>query len=158
MSAIDIHKDTEATLGPYANRHPTVTKDLRETRVTHGNERTPISIEDECQKLIDKVVLLALADESFASFRQTAPKKLIPMTRVYPHLIGPLCMTVKHLRCAPHRLSSQQKGIRVQKAQGLLTVLKSAKHNSWKSIITPDTALNRCGFPETKNQKLESAI
>jgi hypothetical protein len=47
-------------------------------------------------------------------------------------------MTVKHLRWVPHRVSPEQKSSRVQKPQELLAVLKSAKHNSWKNIITPD--------------------
>jgi hypothetical protein len=86
--------------------------------------------------LIDKAILLTLTEEPFAPLRRTASKTLIPRTTVHPHLVGPLGMTVTHLRWVPHRPSPQQKGSRVQRAQEPLAVLKSAKHNSWKNIIT----------------------
>jgi hypothetical protein len=45
-------------------------------------------------------------------------------------------MTVEYLRWVPYRLAPQQKGTRVQKAQELLAVLRSAERNSRKNIIT----------------------
>jgi hypothetical protein len=138
MSSIDIRKDIEATLCPDAIGHSTFTKYLREIQVTHDNELTPTSIEDECQGLIDKATLLELAEEPFASVCRIASKTLISRMKVYRRLVGPLGMTVKHLHWVPHRLSLQQNGSRVQKAQEHLAVFKLAKHNSLKKTITPD--------------------
>jgi hypothetical protein len=138
MGAVDSHRNIEATLDPDAIGHSTVTKYLREVQVTHGSGPTPISIEDKCQGLIDKAILLALAEDSFASIRRIASKTLIQGTTVYRHLVGLLGMTMKHLPWLPHRLSPQQKGNQIQKAQDLLAVLMSAKHHSRKSIITFD--------------------
>jgi hypothetical protein len=69
MSAIDIHKDIEATLRPSAMRHSPVTNYPREAQVIHDSEPTPTLIEDDSQRLIDEAILLALAEESFASVR-----------------------------------------------------------------------------------------
>jgi hypothetical protein len=113
MSTIDIHKDSEVTIVPDAIGDSTVTEYLRETQVTRSSEPTPISIEDECQRLIDKAILLALAEEPFASIRRIASRTLIPRTTVYRHLVGSLGMTLKHLRWVPERLSPQQNGNRV---------------------------------------------
>jgi hypothetical protein len=84
------------------------------------------------------VILLAPAEKLFASVRRTASKTLIPSTAVYCHLVGRLGMTMKPLCLVPRGLSPQQKGSRVQKAQELLALFKSAEHNSWKNIITLD--------------------
>jgi hypothetical protein len=43
-------------------------------------------IEDWPQRIIDKGILLALAEEPFASVRRVASKTLISRTTVYPHL------------------------------------------------------------------------
>jgi hypothetical protein len=163
MSAIDIHKDIEATFGQNAIGYSTVTRYLRDTQVTHDSESTPTSIEEECQRLIDKATLLALAEEPFPSVRRIASKALIPGTAVYPHLVGPLGMIVKDVRWVIHWLSPQQKVSRVQKAQELLPVHKSAKHNSWENIITLDesyfakhTSFEQMWFPreEARNSRV----
>jgi hypothetical protein len=154
MSPIDVHRDIEATLSPDAIGYSTVTKYLREIQVTHDGEPTRTSIEDECQRFIDKAILPAHAEEPFPSVQRIASKTLLPRTTVYYHLIGLLRMTVKHLSWVSHRLSPQQKVSRVQKAHEFLAVLKSAKHNSWMSIITLDesffymhTDFERMWFP-----------
>jgi transcriptional antiterminator len=116
MNAIEIHNHIESTFGPDAISYFTVTKYRRETQVTHDSELSPISIEDECQRLIDKALLLALAEELFASVRRLASKTLISRTTVYRHADRPFGMTVKHLRWVAHSLSPQQKGNRVQRA------------------------------------------
>jgi hypothetical protein len=102
----------------------------------HDSEPTPTSIEDWCQRLIDKAVLLALAEGSFRSVQRIASKTLIPRSPVDGHLIRPLGMAMNHLPWVPQRTSPQQKGRRIQKFQELLAVLKSAKYNSWKNTIT----------------------
>jgi hypothetical protein len=130
MSAIEIHKEIEATLGPDAIGYSTVTKYLQETQAIHDSESTPTPIEDECQRLIDKAILLPLAEEPFASFRRIASKTLISRAIVYCHLVAPPGMTVKLLRWVPHRLSPQQKGSRVQEAQTFPAVFKSTKVRS----------------------------
>jgi hypothetical protein len=75
MSTIDINKDITATLGPDAMGCSSVMKYLRETQATYDTEPTPISIEEECQRLIDRAILLAFAEELFASVRRTASKR-----------------------------------------------------------------------------------
>jgi hypothetical protein len=127
MSAIDIDKDIQATSGPDAIGYSTGTKHLRETQITPNSEPPPTSIEDECQTPIDKTILLALAEESFASVRRTASKTEIPRTTVHCHLVGPLSMTVKRLRWVLHRLSAQQSVSRVQKAQELTELSEIAR-------------------------------
>jgi hypothetical protein len=57
MSVMDIHKDIEATLGPDAIGHSTVTKYLREPQVTQDSGSTSTSIEDEFQRFINKAIL-----------------------------------------------------------------------------------------------------
>jgi hypothetical protein len=57
MSVMDIHKDIEATLGPDAIGHSTVTKYLREPQITHDSGSTSTAIEDDSQSFIDKVIL-----------------------------------------------------------------------------------------------------
>jgi hypothetical protein len=79
---------------------------------------------------------MALAEGPFASLQRMASKTLIPMMTAHHHLVAPLGITVTHLRCLLHRFSQQQKCSRVQKAQGLLAVFKSTRHNFWKNIIT----------------------
>jgi hypothetical protein len=113
MSAIDIHKDIESTLGADAIGYSTVTRNLRKTQVTHDTEQTPTMIEDESQRSIDAAILLALAEKTFAFVPRIASKTLIRRTAGYRHLVRPLCMTVKHLRWVPHRLPPRQKGSRV---------------------------------------------
>jgi hypothetical protein len=115
MNAIDIHKDIEANLGLDAIDSSTVTKCLRETQVTHNSGPTPTSIEDECQRVIDKSILIALAEGPFASVRRIASKTPIPRTTIYRHLVGPVGMIVKPLGWDAPRPSPQQKGRRVRK-------------------------------------------
>jgi hypothetical protein len=67
MSPIAIQKEIEATLGPDAIGYSPVAEYIRETQIAHDSELTPTLIEDECPRLVDKVILLALADEPFTS-------------------------------------------------------------------------------------------
>jgi hypothetical protein len=163
MSTIGIRKDIEATLGPDAIGYFPATACLREAQVTHDSGPTPTLNEDECQRVIDKAILLALAEERFASVRRIASKRVIPRTIVYGHLIGPLGMTAMHLHWLPHRVPTQQKCSRVQRVQELLGIPRSARHSSGKHIISLNKSLflctqtlNRCGSPEMRHAKLES--
>jgi hypothetical protein len=106
--------------------------------VSHRREPAQFLAERERRGLIDKAILLAVAEESFSSFRRIASKTLTSRTAVYPHLVGSLGMTVKYLRWVPHRLSPQQNGSRVQEAQTFPAVLKSTKVRSWHDITTLD--------------------
>jgi hypothetical protein len=164
-STIDIHTDIEATLGPSGISHSPVTKYLREAQVTHGSEPTRTLIEDEGQRLIGEAIFVALAEKAFASVRRIASKAPIPRTTFCRHLVGQPGMTIKHLCWVPPTLSSQRKGICLQKAHEILLVLRSAKtilgrpslpSTSYSSICTQ--TLSRCDYPETRHPKLESAI
>jgi hypothetical protein len=111
VSAIDIHKDIEVTLGPSAISCSTVTKCLREAVVIHDSEPTQTLIKDEGQTLIDEAILMAFAEEHFASVRRIASKTVIARTTVDRHLVGPLgmTMTVKHLRWDPRAVTAAER-------------------------------------------------
>jgi hypothetical protein len=114
-----------------------VTKYRREAQISHCSESTHISIEVKGQPLVNEAMGMDLA-----SVRQIAPKALITRTTVHRQLARPLCMTARHRRWVPHRLSLQQKYNRLQKAQELHAIFKSVICNSRQTIMT----VEKCFF------------
>jgi hypothetical protein len=70
LSAVAIHDDLVATLGAEAVSYPSVTRYLREAILTWSNPPGPLPPPEHRLNDSDQVILLALADQSFASIRE----------------------------------------------------------------------------------------
>jgi hypothetical protein len=86
------------------------------------------------ENFIDETILGAFEKCSFSSLRQIAKNIFIPMSTVRYHLVN--SWGIRNIRWVPHSLSSRQKQAHVEMSQGLLQVLRFAKHHAWKYIVT----------------------
>jgi hypothetical protein len=94
----------------------------------------------EEENFTDEAILGALEKCPFSSLRQTAKRILILMSMVRYHLVNSLGHLFRNIRWVRHSLSSSQNQARVEMSQDLLQVLRLAKHDTWKSIVTPEEA------------------
>ena len=138
LSATLIHQELVDTLGPEAAAYSTVTWYLREARFAGQSEEVPIETELMTTNPVDVAILGALSDRPFSSVRQLSRLTYLSRTTVHRHLTESLCFTVRYLRWILHRLSDQQKAIRVNLSRELLRVLEVQQSRSWHDIVTLD--------------------
>jgi histone-lysine N-methyltransferase SETMAR len=86
---------------------------------------------------VDDLIADALEESPFHTVRSMASAIKIPPTTVWRHLHS-RGYVVRHLHIVPHTLSMAQKAARVESAIALKKVLCSAKHQSWRYILTGD--------------------
>jgi hypothetical protein len=70
LSAVAIHDDLVSTLGAEAVSYPSVTRSLREAIFTPSNPPDPLPPPEHQLDDSDQAILLALADQPFASLRE----------------------------------------------------------------------------------------
>jgi hypothetical protein len=102
-----------ATIGSEAVSYSSVTRYVREAILAASNPiplfSQPTPQLDDC----DSAILLALAEQPFASILQLARLICLPKTIVNRRLTQSLGFRVRHFRCIPHTLSQAQKVNRV---------------------------------------------
>jgi hypothetical protein len=69
---------------------------------------------------VAEAILKAIADEPFSSVRKLARHICLSRTTVHQHLTHSLSFAARHLRSVPHRLSDDQKAMRVDLSAELL--------------------------------------
>ena len=87
---------------------------------------------------IDSSILLVLEKNPRATAHQIASKLGIAVSTVTSHLTENLGFKWLHLHWIPHFLNAQQKDFRVKTSKEMLVLLKRAKHDSFKYILTGD--------------------
>jgi hypothetical protein len=109
LSAVAIHDDLVATLGAEAVNYPSVTRYLREALFASSNPPDPLPPPENQLDDSDKVILLALADQPFASIRELSRLTHLPKTTVHRRSTQSLRFHVHRLLWVPHFLSRDQK-------------------------------------------------
>jgi hypothetical protein len=100
-SAVAVHDDLVATLGAEAASYPFVTRYLRKAIFASSNQSDPLPPPKPQLDDSDLVILLALADQTFASIREFSRLTHLPGTTVYRRLTKSLGFCVRHERWAP---------------------------------------------------------
>jgi hypothetical protein len=102
LSAVIIHNNLVATLGAEAASYPSVTRYLREAIFSSSNPPDPSPPPEHQLDDSDQAILLALADQPFASIRESSRLTHRPRTTVHRRLMQSLGFCVRHLRWVPH--------------------------------------------------------
>jgi hypothetical protein len=113
FKAIAIHKELVAALGAEAVSYPFVTGYLRDVRLSPYIHPVTFSEPDPAHDDSNDAMLLALAEQPFASVRQLARLTHLPRSRVHRRLTQSLSFRARHLCSVPHILSASQKPARV---------------------------------------------
>jgi hypothetical protein len=92
---------------------------------------------DDC----DHAILLALAEQTFASLRELSRLTHLLRTTVHRRLTKSLGFRVHHLGWVPNFFSHFQKPDRMTLSQELLPMLEQQKQRSWHDIVTLDESL-----------------
>jgi hypothetical protein len=95
---IKIQIEINNVLGADTIADSTMTRYLPKCSFAHVLERPPPEPQIESAGLIDKAVLQALTEISFASLRQLAKRTLIPMTMIHYHLVIRMGYKLKHCK------------------------------------------------------------
>jgi hypothetical protein len=138
LRVTEIHRDLEETLVPEAIASSTVTFHLRAPRLRTANEGEEEQGEVTPVAEVDETILKALADEPFSSVRELEWHTCLSRTAVHRHLTRSLGFTVRHIRWVPHRLSDDQKRMRVSVSSELLRLLEQQERRAWHDVITLD--------------------
>jgi hypothetical protein len=138
LSATLIYQELVDTLGREVAAYSTVTWYLREARFAGQSEEVPIETELMTPNPVDIAILGALADRPFSSVRELSRLTYLSRTTIHRHLTESLCFAIRYLRWIPHRLSDQQKAIRVNLSRELLRVLEVQQSRDWHDIVTLD--------------------
>jgi hypothetical protein len=117
LSAVAIYDDLVATLGAKVVNYPSVTRYLREAIFASSNPPDPLSPPEYHLDDSDQAILLAFADQPFASIRELLRLTHRPRTTVHRRLVQSLGFRVRHLRWTLHFLSRCQKLDRVRLSQ-----------------------------------------
>jgi hypothetical protein len=124
LSAVANYDDLVATLGAEAVSHPPVTRYLRKAIFASSNPLDPLPPPEHQLDDSDQVILLALADQPFASIHELSWLTHLPRTTAHRRLTQSLGFYVRHLRWLPHFLSRCQKLDRVRSSQRLFLILE----------------------------------
>jgi hypothetical protein len=138
LSPLAIHDNLVTTLGADAMSHSSVTCYLRDAVFASSNPPTPLSEPEAQFDNCDHAILLALAEQPFASVRELSRLIHLPRTTVHRRLTKSLAFRVRHLRWVPHLLSHSQKSDCLTLSQELLPMLERQKQRSWHDIVTLD--------------------
>jgi hypothetical protein len=125
LSFRDIHDELVVVLGPDAIDDSTVTKYLRQSRLTAIILDT---LEPPSLTVTNDEILDAFQLQPFFSVRELAKLTCIPRSPVHQYRPQTLRFVVKHLRWVPHSLTAAQKVSRVTPANQLFQDLCSSKH------------------------------
>jgi hypothetical protein len=138
ISALEIHDDMVATLGPGAVPYSLVTRYFREARFPPLKpEPHPVDVQRDLDDS-DQAILAALEESPFASVRQLSRLTHLPSTTVDCHLAQSLGFVARHLRWIPHALSDAQKRERVNLSRRPLRMLEVQRDRAWHGIVTLD--------------------
>jgi hypothetical protein len=138
FKVVAIHKELAATLGAEAVSYPSVTGDIRDARLSPYTHPVTFSEPDPAHDDSNEAILLALAEQPFASVRQLAGLAHLPRSTDHRRLTQSLSFRVRHLRWVPHILSASQELARVTHSRDLLRVLQRQQSRSWHDIVTLD--------------------
>jgi anti-sigma factor ChrR (cupin superfamily) len=97
LPAVAIHDDLVATLGAEAVSYPSVTRYLREAIFASSNLPDPLPPPEHQPDDSDQAILLALADQPFASTRELSRLTHLPRTTVHKRLTQFLRFRVRYL-------------------------------------------------------------
>jgi hypothetical protein len=134
----EIHRDLEETLGSKAIAYSTVAFYFRGPSFCAANEVEEDQGEMTQVGEVDEAILKALADEPFSSVRELAGHTCLSRTTVHPHFTRLFSFTVRIVRSAPHRLSYDQKTMRVDLSAELLRLFEQQEHRVWPAMIILD--------------------
>jgi hypothetical protein len=98
LSAVAIHDDLVTTLGTEAVSYPSVTCCLHEAIFASSNPPDPLPPPERQLDNSDQAILLALADQPFASIRELSGLTHLPRTTVHRRFTQSLRFRVRHLR------------------------------------------------------------
>jgi hypothetical protein len=98
FGTIEIQIEINSVLGRGTIADSTITCSLQKRSFAHLSERPPPEPEIEGVDPIDKAVLQALDEISFASLRQLAKRTLIRMTTIRYHFVIRLGYKLKHCK------------------------------------------------------------
>ena len=124
--------------GLHAYKLSTIYKWVADTKFSssaHEKKGTPGRKPDE-QLLVR--IQDVLEEMPFASTRVIADKLHIWQSKAYRYLTQYLGLVYKLSYWVPHSLSDEQKIMRQEQTNELLTVLKTCERNTWHSIVTGD--------------------
>jgi hypothetical protein len=96
LSAIAIHHDLVATLGPEAVRYSSVTRCLREVRFVSSDSPANIPEAETQFDDCDHAILFAFAQQPSASIRELARLTQLPRTAVHIRLTQSLGFHMRH--------------------------------------------------------------
>jgi hypothetical protein len=140
LSPLPIHDDLVTTLSADADAmsYSSVTHYLRDAVFASSNSPTSL-IEPEAQfDDCDHAILLALAEQPFASVPELSLLTHLPRTTVHRTLTKSMGFRGCHLRWVLHLLSHSQKLDHVTLSQELLPMLERQKQRSWRDIMNLD--------------------
>jgi hypothetical protein len=109
MNAREIYADVNDILGADCIGYSTVTKYLREKSFSKSMLDADFEPKIEDENFIDEAIIGALEECPFASLRQIAKRRLIPMSTVRYHLVNSLGYRIRNIRWVPQSLSLSQK-------------------------------------------------
>jgi hypothetical protein len=111
LSAVAIHHDLRATLGPEAVNYLSMIHCLRQAIFI--SSKSPANIPETEPQFddSDQAILLALTERPFRSIRELAQMTLLPRTTLHRRLIQSFRFRVRHLRWVLHLLSHSQNSI-----------------------------------------------
>jgi hypothetical protein len=115
-----------------------VTHYLREAIFVSSNSPVNISEIEPQFNDCDQGLLLALAEQSFASIQELVRLVHLPRTSVQRCLTQSFGFHVRHLRWVPHLLSHSQKLDRLTLSQQPLPVLERQERQPWHDMVTLD--------------------
>jgi hypothetical protein len=138
LSRLAIHDDLVTTLGPDALSYSSVMHDPRDAVFVSSNPPTPLHRAEAEFDDCDQAILIALADQSFASVRQLSQLTHLPRTIVHRRLTNSLGFRVRNLRCVRHLLAHSQKLDRITLSQQFFSMLEREEQRSWHNIVTLD--------------------
>jgi uncharacterized membrane protein len=98
LSAVAIHDNLVATLGAEAVSYLSVTRYLRETIFASSNPPDPLPPPEHQLDDSDQAILLALADQPFASIPELSRLTDLPRTTAHRRLTESLGFHVHHLQ------------------------------------------------------------
>jgi hypothetical protein len=138
MNGGEIEDDLAATLPNDAPGYATVTRWLRQERLSRFSEPDHDLTDDPQVDEIDQGILSALAIQSFGSVRYIARLASLSCSTVHSHLTRSPAFRVGHLRWIPSVLTPEQKLNQVRDSQALLKMLQAQQKRSWHDIVTLD--------------------
>jgi hypothetical protein len=101
LQAVTIHADLAATLGAEVVSSPSLTHYLRKAIFASSNPLDPLPPPEHQLDDSDQDILLALADQHFASIRELSRLTHLPITTFHRRLTHFLRFYVRHLRWVP---------------------------------------------------------